>query len=106
MKRNTVILSLMLIVLAIFIAGCISNKSNTQDTSTKKDKDYLVTTLQDYDSSLCSGSGTITGGYEYIGLKLQAYDSESGEIIKTEREYFRFPEQFPRPSLIFFRIII
>lgn len=93
MKRNTIILSIILIILFIFIAGCISNNSTTNDTSTQKDKGYSITASQDYDSSLCSGSGTIQGGYEYIGLKLQAYDSESGETIKTEREDFSFPEQ-------------
>ena len=34
-------------VLAIFIVGCVSNSN----TSTQKD--YSVTTLQDYDSDLC-----------------------------------------------------
>ncbi len=81
----------MLVILVIFISGCILN--NTNDTSTQKEKDYSITTLQDYDSTLCSGRGTIRGGYEGIGIKLQAYDSDSGQLIPEAGGGVIFPEQ-------------
>ena len=76
------------ILLMLFMFGCISNSPDRQSNHSQENGNFSVAALQDYDSSLCGSTGTIKGGYEHVGLRLQAYDSESGEIIKIEREYF------------------
>ena len=88
MKHKIIVFSFVLI---LFLAGCISNTLNKQKVSSLKEKGYSITALQDYDPTLCSGMGVVKGGSGDIGLKLQAYDFESGEMINTERTYFDFP---------------
>ncbi|MBI2110534.1 hypothetical protein HYT51_02030 [Candidatus Woesearchaeota archaeon] len=93
MKRNTIIFSIMPVILVIFISGCISNNSNTNDTSTRKGKNYSITTLQDYDSTLCPSRTTVNGGYGGIGIKLQPYDLDSGQSIQETSGFVSFLEQ-------------
>ena len=91
--KCTIIFLITLVILVIFISGCILNNSDTWDTSTPLEKHYSITTLQDYDSSLCTNLDTINGGYGYIGLKLKAYDVELGDKINTDGEMFTISGQ-------------
>lgn len=79
---KTIISSMLLI---IFICSCAKESFRTDD--------YAVRVLQDYDQKLCSSHGTIKGGYENIGISIDAYDKETKEKIVTKSEYIFFPQQ-------------
>lgn len=83
MKKIIIILSIALILLA---SGCAKDNN-------KGNKQYSITPLQDYDASMCDGTSTIRGGYEGIGIKLEAYDSDSGQPIQGASGFINYQEQ-------------
>lgn len=83
---NKIIILLLIILLTAWIfltPGC--TKENN--------KEYSIAPLMDYDSSICDGTATVRGGYAGIGIKLQAYDLDSGQPIQDASGFISFPEQ-------------
>ena len=101
MRRNKSVIGIILVTSIIFISACILYISHTVNIFNQKEKSVSITTIQDYDPSLCSSLAAIGDGNNRLGLKLQAYDAGLMEIISTARGYYSFQPQNLRTSSLY-----